>query len=165
MSQLIQAFINAVDSDGNIARINIAQVTQIEGKCASEEYNQNDDNRTIIRSTVKSWHTRETPEDIYKLICYAQDKQLQQLKNTRLVSLPLLRFNALARFHDEDNCVNYIPTDSIIRFDDEYELVQIVTQHHGALSCTESINELTAAIESAERAHITKLQKHTLGIR
>jgi hypothetical protein len=166
MSQLIQAFINATDAEGNTARINIAKITRIEGRCPPKEYDKDDGNRCSLRSAEAKWSTRETPEDIYERVLCAQQEHLKKLKATRLINQDsLMSFNVFARFRDDDDCVNYIPTNSIIRMDDEYSLVGVITQHHGRIECLNSLKELDTEIESAERTHIKMLQKYTLGIK
>jgi hypothetical protein len=166
MPKLIQSFINATDAEGNTARINIAYITRIEGSCTPKEYDKDNENRCAIRSTEASWITRETPEDIHARILSAQQKHLGKFKATRLINQDsLMSFNVFARFRDDDDCVNYIPTDSIIRMDDEHELAGIVTQHHGKISCLDSLKELDTEIENAERKHIEMLRKYTLGIK
>jgi len=165
MSQLIQAFLRANDVEGNTARINIAHITRIEGRCKPQAYATKSGNKTTVHSINKRWCTGETPEEIYASLLQAQQNQLRQLKDTRLLTKDMfMDFNAYARIHDKDGCVNFIAVDTVIRVDNEHEHRLITTSSHGAIPCIDSMDTITAAIEDAEHAHIKMLQKNTIGI-
>lgn len=169
MTALLNAFITAVDTDGNQAKINTYMIKHITGKCPPAEYAKNDGKSNRVRISQysgHSWITKETPEEIYTKICQAQSQALKGLKQLRLnIPLSLDFYNALVPFTNADGFTMYIPADNIERIDneisDELENTnsRIRTTENGVFYYSaDKQDELDVRVQEAHNKRLKQLQ-------
>ncbi|MEC7703317.1 MAG: hypothetical protein VX740_10105 [Pseudomonadota bacterium] len=167
MSFLTNAFITAMDVEGNIAKIATSKIILIEGLCPPDEYQEyleGEENRTKLHlQGGYTWETRETPEEISEAIYQAEIKALKELKKSRLpIPISADLFNALAAYKDEDGHSCYISIDKISQTDNEYSL-QLVTSD-GTAKSGDTLEDMMKSIEDAKQKRIKTLQQFCLGV-
>ena len=167
MSFLTNAFITAIDFEGNTAKIATSKITSIEGLCGAEDYKdflEKKENRTSIAMHNKCWYTLETPEEIVEKIYQAEVNALKELRKSRLpIQISADLFNALAAYKNEDGYNCYVSIDTISCVDDEYSNCELVTTV-GKAESVDTLDDIMKSIENAKQKRIKTLRQFCVGV-